>query len=89
MGAWSRGAALTGSIREGFLEEEGLEVREGAWQLPGQGLYIHWGCMSLASPVFLKDQSQFFLSPYMFYPELDSGGLEGNHRQALPQGVTG
>lgn len=44
--------------------------------------------MGLASLLFLKNQNQFFLSPYMFYPELGSRGLERNQMQALPQGVT-
>lgn len=68
-------------MREGFLEDERLEAGDGAQQLPGQGPHILWDRLSLASPLFLKDQSQFFLSPYMFHPELGMGAWrEIGHR---------
>lgn len=70
-------------IREGFLEEEGLEAG-GAQQLPGQGPHILWDCLSPTSPSSSKDQSQFFLSPYGFHPELGSAGLERNWMLACP-----
>lgn len=42
------------------------------------------GLLESSLPLSPKDQSQFFLSHWMFYPELDSAGLERNCLQACP-----
>lgn len=83
MGVWSEGAALAVGIREVFLEEEGLEAGEGAQRLSGQGPHILWNDLGLT--LHPKDRNQFFLSSYMFHPELSSGNLERNHMQTFPR----
>lgn len=86
-GFQERGSSSDSEDQGRLPREGGMEVGEGAQQLPGQGPHILWGCLSLTSSRDQKNKPSFFLSCYIFHPvlskfpyvpELSRGNLERN-----------